>query len=84
MATTHYEVQIVCNNCGCLVSRATVDESTLTRYAAAAEAEAFSPLGSSFEEPPLTSEGLTSEEAEFPVEVAVQHVPVCRRFAQRL
>lgn len=83
MATmTRYEVQTVCDNCGCFVSRDSVDESTFDRYAA--EAADFSGPGSSFDDPPMASDNLTSEEAQFPVEAVIRHVPVCARCAESL
>lgn len=75
MSLTAYEVHTLCDNCGQVTTRERVDEVTF--FTLVQQAEPM--IGEQEDEDrPLADEGdLTSEEQDRPVEVFVQHVPVC-------
>jgi hypothetical protein len=75
MSLTTYEIHTLCDNCGLVAGRERVDEAmffTLVQQSDPGVGEQDD------EESSLADEGdLISEEQDLPVEVFVQHVPVC-------
>jgi hypothetical protein len=79
MLATTYETQIVCDNCGRVVTRTRADSATFERKAELLDPALpeVAPDGSA-----LADDGdLLSEEAGGPVEVLVEHIAVCGRCA---
>lgn len=75
MLLANYEIHTVCDNCGQVIKREAVDAATFAALVAQAEAAVEPPDD---EDRTLVDEGdLISEEGEHPIEVFIQHEPVC-------
>jgi hypothetical protein len=77
MATAIYETQLVCDNCGSIVTRQRVDQSHFDKLAAQTDPALPQP---GVDGSPLVDDGdLISVDAGRPVEVLLEHVAVCGR-----
>jgi len=81
MLSAAYEVHLVCDECGRLVSRRSVDAATFERLVE--ESNPILPVLGPDEREVVDEGDLLSEEGERPVEVLIQHVSGCGYCTER-